>query len=363
MVRRVELRLDEIEARFEARIEALTAAGSPEDRLQAMAGSLVGLIRDKNATLETALAGLDQLRARLRALEQMGDLAEARGLFERLEARIDETRTAQAAAAAAVEERIAGLKSRAEAEAAPRAAPLAAPLAAVTEQFSRLYAQKDAGVAAMLARLAPVETRLAELEGDRAAETAGQGAAREAQARLEARLEALREAQDAGQRDLAALKAEVAAGAGPVTEIAERLGGLHAQKEALVETLMARLAALEEALAAPRSASRARPVRRAAGGGPGAAEPCSRPRARIPFAEISEQLTRLYAQKDATRRDRLRPARRRWRRGWRTSSRASRRATRGPRSTASPNGWRRCERGWMCWRRRARARSPRSPSS
>ena len=57
--------------------------GASEERLQAMAGQLLGLIRDKNATLETALAGLDQLRDRMRALEQMGEPAEARALFER----------------------------------------------------------------------------------------------------------------------------------------------------------------------------------------------------------------------------------------------------------------------------------------
>ena len=61
------------------RLDALAAQGhAPEERLQAMAGQLLGLVRDKNATLETALAGLDQLRARMRALEQMGEPASAR---------------------------------------------------------------------------------------------------------------------------------------------------------------------------------------------------------------------------------------------------------------------------------------------
>ena len=59
-------------------------AGAPEERLQAMAGQLVGLIRDKNATIETALAGLDQLGARMRALEQMGDEVDARAVARRL---------------------------------------------------------------------------------------------------------------------------------------------------------------------------------------------------------------------------------------------------------------------------------------
>lgn len=75
-------------------------AGAPEERLQAMAGQLLGLVRDKNATLETALAGLDQLRARMRALEQMGEPAEARALYDGLAARLDALAAAQAAAAA-----------------------------------------------------------------------------------------------------------------------------------------------------------------------------------------------------------------------------------------------------------------------
>uniref|UniRef100_UPI00260275F2 hypothetical protein n=1 Tax=uncultured Amaricoccus sp. TaxID=339341 RepID=UPI00260275F2 len=287
MTRRLELRLDEIEARIEAGIEA--QAGGGEERLRAMADSLVGLIRDKNATLETALAGLDQLRARLRALEQMGDLAEARGLFERLETRIDELRASQASQAVAFEERVAGLAVRAEAEAAPQAA--------LAEQFSRLYARKDEGIAAMLARLAPFEARLAEIETARATE--GQG--RETLTRLEARIETLRGAQEAGQVELTALRTELRTelGAGPVAAIAERLGGLHAQKEALVETLLTRIATLEEtqAMRDPRAALdrfaerlEAIQTRVATLETPGES----------PFAEISEQLTRLYAQKDAS---------------------------------------------------------------
>ena len=61
------------QADLAARVEALSAGQSaPEERLQGMAAQLLGLVRDKNATLETALAGLDQLPERMRALEQMG---------------------------------------------------------------------------------------------------------------------------------------------------------------------------------------------------------------------------------------------------------------------------------------------------
>src|SRR5690606_32961150 len=105
VTRRVEGRMAAIEA-VQAEVTAkLDGAGAAEDRLQAMAAQLLGLIRDKNATLETALAGLDQLRARMKTLEQMGSAAEARGLFEGLTSRLDALESAQAAAAAALEAR------------------------------------------------------------------------------------------------------------------------------------------------------------------------------------------------------------------------------------------------------------------
>ena len=98
------------QAELGLRLDALAQA-APEEKLQAMAGQLLGLIRDKNATFETALAGLDQLRARMRALEQIGEPAEARALVERLGARLDELQAAEAARTAALEARIAGLEA------------------------------------------------------------------------------------------------------------------------------------------------------------------------------------------------------------------------------------------------------------
>ena len=65
-----------------------------------------------------------------------------------------------------------------------------------------------------------------------------------------------------------------------------------------------------------------------------------------PFAEISEQLTRLYAQKDATVETvfaRLAPL------GGAARPALAARDPR-PRSTASPNGWRRCRAGWRRWK-------------
>ena len=184
VARRVEGRMAALEA-VQADLAARLEGGGAEDRLQAMAAQLLGLIRDKNATLETALAGLDQLRARMRTLEQMGSAAEARGLFEGLTGRLDTLESAQAAAAAALE---AGLAARGAREDAPD------PQVALMEQLTRLHAQKDAGLGTMIARLAPLETRLAAIEADlgRRAPAAAEARTQMAQdlARLESRLEA-----------------------------------------------------------------------------------------------------------------------------------------------------------------------------
>ena len=56
------------QAELGQRLEALAAqATAPEELAGHRLQPLLGLIRDKNATLETALAGLDQLRARASA--------------------------------------------------------------------------------------------------------------------------------------------------------------------------------------------------------------------------------------------------------------------------------------------------------
>ena len=319
--RRLELRLEALEARL---AETL-ADGSPEDRLRDMAGSLIGLIRDKNATLETALAGLDQLRARLRALERVGEVAEARALFEELGNRLDALRADQAALAAETSERIAQLRARAEAEEAPRLA--------LAEQLARLYDAREAGLVEVLGRLAPIEERL----GGLAAEQAGDCAAEaEREARLEARIEALEMGRAAAEIALAALRAENAAGRagleaereaereaalGPVRAIAERLADLHAQKEALAEALLARVEAVEARLGALDPAAtlarlagelaHLRAEREAAEDmlGAGLDALGARIEARLgalehpaadPFAALADQLAELAAQKEAT---------------------------------------------------------------
>ncbi len=266
------------QADLAARLDALaTGQGAPEERLQAMAGQMLGLIRDKNATMETALAGLDQLRGRMRTLEQMGAPAEARALLERLEARLDEMRSAQAAGAAALEARIAALES-----------PSTSPVAELAERLTRLHAQKDSVAEAVLARLAKLEAALAAQDPKAALD------------RFAGRLEDLRTALDGR---IAALETP---GENPFAEISAQMTRLYAQKDATVETVFARLAPMETRLGAieaglaaadpktelDRFAERLETVqgRLAALETPG----------ENPFAEISEQLTRLYAQKDAT---------------------------------------------------------------
>ena len=124
LARRLEQRVEALEGRL-GEIGARLGSGNADEKLQAMAGSLLALVRDKNAAMETAMAGLDQLRARMRTLEQMGSNAEARGIFEGLAAGVDSTQAAQAAGEAALVARIAALEA-------------AEPGAALAGQFNRL---------------------------------------------------------------------------------------------------------------------------------------------------------------------------------------------------------------------------------
>lgn len=272
----LEQRLETVESRM-GEIDARVSAGSSGEKLQAMAGSLLGLVRDKNAAMETAMAGLDQLRARMRTLEQMGSAAEARGLFESLVAQLDAARAAETALVA----RIARLE---EIE----------PGAAMADQFSRLIEHKDASLAAVLARLGPLEQRLGGFERDLAQLDPGAALDRFAE-----RLDSLR---GALEPRLAALEAPRD---NPFAEITEQLTRLYAQKERSAETVLVRLGPLEMRLGAleqglavadPQAALarfaeqleavQAQVAELAVADGPA-------------FAELSEQLTQLQVQKDA----------------------------------------------------------------
>lgn len=232
--RRMERRLEEIEAVQADLAERLedTASAASSTRIEALAGSLVTLIRDKNAALETALAGLDQLRSRLQTLEQMGEPAEARALLERLTTRLDALQSDQAAARAETETRLGTLQADA-----------GRPLSELADQLTRLYAQKDAVVETVFARLAPLETRLAEMQESAASRVLPEAALD----RVVGDLETVRRDQETVREQLATLQAR--AESDPHTDIAERLADLHAQKDATVETVFARLAPLEARLA------------------------------------------------------------------------------------------------------------------
>lgn len=296
-IRRIELRMEAMEglqADVLAKLEAVGDDGAAERRLQAMASRILGLVRDKDASLDTALAGLDQLRARLRVLEQMGDLAETRGLFEEQGARLE-----------AMAARLAGLEA---------ATP---PFAELADQMTRLYGQRDAMAETVFARLAPIETKQRELEvalalrdpgealdrlGERlealraAQEAADQNlrAAQEAadrnlQAAQEAALESLRAAQETAVENLRAVQEAAMTGLGerlgarldgfaraaearlaalervesPQAELVERLAALHAQKEAGLEAALGRLAPVEARVAELEAAFAARDPRAA----------------------------------------------------------------------------------------------------
>lgn len=305
---RLEQRMEAVEGRL-GELAARQAGGASEEKMQAMAGSLLALVRDKNAAMDTALAGLDQLRARMRALEQMGDVAETRALFDGLGARIDAAQAAQAAGEAALGARLAALEA-------------SDPGGALAGQFARLMEHKDAAIAALLDRLGPLEARLDELRGaqsDAAAALAALRAEAGSTAKLAARVQALEAAERDPRTSIDALAARLEASQAayearmsaleapaenPFAEIAEQLTRLYAQKDTAVETVLGRLAPLEARLAAlegaerdPRAALEAFALRL---DGLQARLKDLETSGENPFAEISEQLTRLYAQKDAT---------------------------------------------------------------
>ena len=234
-----------------ARLAALEAAENP---FAEISEQLTRLYAQKDATVETVFARLAPLEAKLAALAAQDPAAALDRFGERLEA---------------VQGRLAVLETAEN------------PFAAISEQLTRLYAQKDATVETVFARLAPLEAKLAALE------TQDPAAALD---RFGERLEAV-------QGRLAVLETAE----NPFAEISEQLTRLYAQKDATVETVFARLAPLEAKLAALETQDPAAALDRfgerleAVQGRLAALET-----AENPFAEISEQLTRLYAQKDAT---------------------------------------------------------------
>ena len=235
---------------------------------------LTRLYAQKDAAVETVFARLAPLEAKLAEVDRRLAGQDPAGALDRFAERLEAVRSG-------LEGRIATLE-----------APEENPFAEISEQLTRLYAQKDAAVETVFARLAPLEAKLAEVDR----RLAGQDPAG-ALDRFAERLEAVQgqhcPARDAGgeplRRDFRA--------ADPALRPEGRGGG---------DGLRPARAAGGEARGSrppPRrtgSGLRPRPLRRAAGGGRRARahRPLETPEEN-PFAEISEQLTRLYAQKDA----------------------------------------------------------------
>ena len=204
-------------------------AGGP---VKALGERLSELHAQKEAAVEAVLARLGPLEARLTGLEGRdpearstasprgrggaggGETAEA-GMRERLAA-------IEASPLAAEIEALQREQGAARAELAGLKAEAGGPVKALGERLSELHAQKEAAVEAVLARLGPLEARLAGLEG------------RDPQAAVAALADRLGTLEGAGDR---------------IAALAERLGGLHAQKDAAVEAVLARLGPLEARLA------------------------------------------------------------------------------------------------------------------
>jgi small-conductance mechanosensitive channel len=206
------------------RLAAVEAAGVP---VAALAERLAGL----HAQRDVALERLGPLEAALARELPLAD-EDPRPAVAALRERIEALQRAQDEAAAGL--------------AALRAAGDGGGLAAVADQLTRLFAQKDAGVDALLGRLAPLETRLAALE-TRPEDPAADAVRAETQAvaarlaPLETRLAALERPEDP-EADAARAEAEA---------VAARLALLQAAAEATAErtALFAdRLTALEESL-------------------------------------------------------------------------------------------------------------------
>jgi hypothetical protein len=108
-------------------------------------GAHAGLYAQKDATVETVFARLAPLEAKLGALEGRVRRDDPTAALDRFAERLE-------AARATLQGQIDDLRAE-------------SPLAEVSEQLTWLYAQKDATVETVFARLAPLEAKLAEIEG------------------------------------------------------------------------------------------------------------------------------------------------------------------------------------------------------
>ncbi|HVH01699.1 MAG TPA: hypothetical protein VM891_01870, partial [Amaricoccus sp.] len=259
----LEARLAEIDPqgaldRFAERLEAVagrvgTLEGA-ENPVAEISERLAGILAQKDAAVETLVTRLTPLEARLAEVE--GGVARVLPLAEEdpraalavLKARIEGLDHAQEAVAVGLEGLRAGLARAAAEEAAAegRAAGIAAgtaagtvaALAEVVDGMTRLFAQKDAGLAALLARLAPLEARLPPLE-ERLVPLEERLAAVEARPRdagvAEAVEEAVAGAVAGAVGEAAGAAAEAEAARAEARAVAARLAEIQAAAEASAE--------------------------------------------------------------------------------------------------------------------------------
>ena len=234
------------------------------------------------------LTRLAPLEARLGAVEAGLAGRDPRGALDGLATRLEAAQALREAAEAGLRERIALLETPGE-----------NPFAAVAAQLAELHAQKDALAEGLLTRFAALEAEVAGRDP--------QGALDGLAGRLEA-AQALREAAEAGLRERVALLE--APGESPVAELAAQLAGLYAQKDAATEAVLTRLEETLRRIAALEAAG-------------------------APFAEISEQLSRLMPRRTLRAR-RSRRGSMRWRGISTGGSRRSRKAAAGRKKPPAP---------------------------
>ena len=171
--------------RFAERLEAVQARVSliegAENPVAEITGRLAELHAQKDVAVEALIERLAPMEARLAGLDPQGALDR---FAERLEA---------------VQARVALIEGAEN------------PVAEITGRLAELHAQKDVAVGALVERLAPIEARLAEVEGGVARVLPlAEDDPRAALAGLKARLEALDHAQEAVAVGLEALRAGLA---------------------------------------------------------------------------------------------------------------------------------------------------------
>ena len=217
---------------FAARLDALQARldAPGENPFAGVSEQLTRLYAQKDAAVETVLTRLAPLEAQLAELQAALDARDPKTMLDGFAARLD-----------ALQSRLGALETPGE-----------NPFAEISAQLTRLYAQKDAAVETVFARLAPLEARLAELQAlaPQVAALASSAAAADPRAALDdfaVRLETLHWTQGEVAAGLAALRAVIGDGsvAQPFAVIAEQLTQLHAQKDAALAAVEARLAEMD----------------------------------------------------------------------------------------------------------------------